>query len=161
MKTVTLYRPMSIERAMRDFDRYMGSFFGDGTCASAGKHYHQHHFRLPAMDIREGDDVYSVEMELPGFDEKNINVHVNGREIIVESKREESADEKTAENSGDKKSHFIVKERKASRFRRTFSLPENADYESISAKFKNGILSLDVKKRPETTKRTIQIETAS
>ncbi len=161
MKSVTLYRPVSIEKAMSDFDRYMESFFGDNLLAPAGKAH-----RLPAMDIEESDDKYSVNLELPGFDEKNIEVHVEGKSISVESKREEledtssenSAETKTGENTEEKKARYILKERKQRYFKRTFSLPENADYESISAKFKNGILTLDVKKRPESKKRTIHIE---
>lgn len=151
MKSVTMYRPISIERAMSDFDRYMESFFGGNLLAPASKN-----FRFPAMDVQENDESYSVEIELPGFDEKNIEVHVNGKEITVESKREESVEEKPDEN----KAHFILKERTQSSFKRTFTLPENADYESIGAKFKNGVLSLDVKKRPETKRRSIQIESA-
>ncbi len=161
MKSVTLYRPVSIEKAMSDFDRYMESFFGGSLPAPAGKTH-----RLPAMDIEESDDRYSVNLELPGFDEKNIEVHVEGKAITVESKREESGDTtlessaetKTGENTEEKKARYILKERKQSYFKRTFSLPENADYESISAKFKNGILTLDVKKRPESKKRAIHIE---
>ncbi len=147
MKSVTLYRPVSIERAMNDFDRYMQSFFGDSLLAPAARNFG----RLPAMDIRETGDAYAVEMELPGFDEKNIEVHVNGKDITVESKQEESTEEK--------KENFVLKERKDACFSRSFTLPEDADYESISAKFKNGILTLDVKKLPEAKKRTIQIET--
>jgi HSP20 family protein len=154
MKTVTLYRPVSIEKAMNDFDRYMESFFGDSLLAPASKN-----LRLPAMDVQEHDEAYSVDIELPGFDEKNIEVHVNGKEITVESKREETS-ENVEKNADEKKTRFILKERKQSNFRRTFSLPENADYESISAKFKNGILSLEVRKLPEAKKRTIQIASA-
>lgn len=161
MKTVTLYRPMSIEQAMNDFDRYMESFFGNNLFAPASKNLH-----LPVMDIAENEESYSVTMELPGFDEKNIEVHINGKEITVASKQEESAKsteetsgKDTEENADAQKEHFILKERKNVSFRRTFSLPENADFESISAKFKNGILSLNVKKLPEAKKRTIQIET--
>jgi HSP20 family protein len=168
MKTVTLYRPMSIEGAMKDFDRYMESFFGDNLLAPASKAIAGSQLRLPAMDVQETKDAYTVEIEVPGFDEKNIEVHVDAKEITVasktESKQEESIAEKspenyTEENSAEQKARFLLKERKQSHFRRTFSLPENADYESISAKFKNGILSLEVKKLPEAKKRTIRIET--
>jgi HSP20 family protein len=149
---------MSIEGAIQDFDRYMESFFGDSLLAPASKTP-----RLPAMDIQEYEEAYSVEIELPGFDEKNIEVHVNGKEITVESRQEETLAEKSAENDTEekveaRKERFLLKERKQSHFRRTFSLPENADYESISAKFKNGILSLEVRKLPEAKKRMIQIE---
>jgi HSP20 family protein len=155
MKTVTLYRPMSIEKAMSDFDRYMESFFGESLLASASKNLH-----LPVMDIQEKESAYSVEMELPGFDEESIEVNVNGKEVTVKSKQEESS-QIAADNSVEKteaeKERFLLKERRSSHFSRTFSLPENADYESITAVFKNGVLSLNVKKIPEAQKRTIQI----
>lgn len=146
MKTVAMYRPVStIDRAMSDFDRYLESFFGESplspACRNSG--------RLPAMDVRETDDAYSVEMDLPGFDEKSVEVNLDGKVITVESKAEEANEEK--------KENFVLRERRSSTFKRSFTLPENADYETISAKFNNGVLTLDVKKLPEAKKRTIEI----
>ena len=150
MKTLTAYRPNTIQNAMSDFDRYFESFFGDSILAPAARMLNQ----LPAVDIRETENAYVLDMDLPGYDEKNIEVHVDGSSLTIASKQEEARDvKKDEENQGT----YVLRERRTHSFSRSFKLPENADPESVTAAFKNGILSLQIKKRAEAQKRTIQI----
>ena len=158
MKTVTLYRPFTIDKALEDFDRYVDSFFGESplTPALSGS--------VPAVDVRETEGSYRLEAELPGYDEKNIQVHVDGNVLTIASKKEAARDGTEPGHSGDadehadvKKDRFIVRERRSASFSRSFRLPENADTASISAVFKNGLLNLEIKKRPEAQKRVIEI----
>jgi HSP20 family protein len=144
MKTLTMYRPATIQNALSDFDRYFESFFGD----SMRQNY------LPSVDIQETEKAYVLEMDLPGYDEKNIEVHVDGSSLTIASKQEEM------KNANDEKGTYILKERRLSSFTRSFKLPENADSASVSAAFKNGILTLEINKRAEAQKRTIQINAA-
>jgi HSP20 family protein len=146
MKAVTMYRP-TIQNALSDFDRYFESFFGDSPLAPAAKIFNH----LPAVDVRETEKAYILDMDLPGCDEKNIEVHIDGGNLSIESKTEESHEEKKDEGT------FILRERRLSSFSRSFKLPENADPESVSASFKNGILNLEIQKRAEARKKTIQI----
>ena len=148
MKTLTTYRPATIQNALSDFDRYFESFFGDSILAPAARLFNQ----MPAVDIQETENAYVLEMDLPGFDEKNIEVHVDGSSLTISSKLEERQ-EKKEENQGT----YILRERRLSSFSRSFKLPENANPEGVSAEFKNGILSLQIQKRAEAQKRTIQI----
>ncbi|MCL1931069.1 MAG: Hsp20/alpha crystallin family protein [Treponema sp.] len=150
MKTLTAYRPNTIQNALTDFDRYFESFFGDSILAPAARMLNQ----LPAVDIRETEGSYVLEMDLPGYDEKNIEVHVDGSSLIIASKEENSREvKKNEENQGT----YILRERRLNSFSRSFKLPENSDPEGVSASFKNGILYLEIKKRAEAQKRTIQI----
>ena len=150
MKTLTTYRPNTIQNALTDFDRYFESFFGDSILAPAARMLNQ----LPAVDIRETENAYVLDMDLPGFDEKNIEVHVDGSSLTIASKQEEARDvKKEEENQGT----YVLRERRVHSFSRSFKLPENADPESVSAAFKNGILNLEIKKRAEAQKRMIQI----
>jgi len=55
---------------------------------------------------------------------------------------------------------YLIKERRLSAFSRSFILPQNANPETASASFKNGILILEIKKRTEALKRAIQINAA-
>jgi HSP20 family protein len=116
--------------------------------------------RLPVVDIQECDKAYILEVELPGYDEKNIQVHVNNSTLTIESKQEEQNQKETAEKSETEKQKgaYVIRERRLASFSRSFTLPDNADPEQISAGFKNGVLSLEIKKRPEAQKRVIQIE---
>jgi HSP20 family molecular chaperone IbpA len=153
MKAVTLYRPVTIENALNDFDRYVESFFGDSLLAPAS------YGREPAVDIRETGDAYVLEAELPGYDEKDIEVHVDRGVLSIESKKEESAERNVSpakEDAG--KERYVIRERRSSSFRRSFRLPENADLETISARFSNGLLCLEIKKLAEAKKRVIQIK---
>ena len=150
MKTLAAYRPNTVQNALSDFDRYFESFFGDSILAPAARMLNQ----LPAVDIRETENAYVLDMDLPGYDEKNIEVHVDGSSLTIAAKDEEARDvKKDEENQGT----FLLRERRVRSFNRSFKLPENADPESVSAAFKNGILNLQIKKRAEAQKRTIQI----
>jgi HSP20 family protein len=141
-----MYRPIPLESALSDFNRYMESFFDDSPLSGAGSRILNH---VPAVDIRETDTSYVLEAELPGYDEKSIHVHVNGGTLTIESKEDAEAEKK--------EEHYLLRERRKASFSRSFKLPENADPEHITAAFKNGVLSLEIKKRTETQKRVIQI----
>jgi HSP20 family molecular chaperone IbpA len=144
-----MYRPFSFENALNDFDRYLEPFFGDSVLSPADRIFN----RLPAVDVREEENAYLLEAELPGYDEKNIQVHVDGGNLTIMSKQEEEKERKNG-----KESNFLVRERRSSSFSRSFRLPENADSGAVTASFKNGILSLEIKKRSEAQKRVIEIK---
>jgi len=149
MKTLAMYQPNTIQNALSDFDRYFESFFGDSILAPASRLFNH----LPAVDIQETENAYVLDMDLPGHDEKNIEVHVDGSSLTISSRHEEKQEKKSEENKGT----YILRERRLNTFSRSFKLPENADPEAVNAAFKNGILNLQIKKRPEAQKRTIQI----
>jgi HSP20 family protein len=153
MKTMTLYRPHTIESALNDFDRYFESFFGDAPLSGANRAFN----RMPAVDVQETEKAFMLDMELPGFDEKNIEVHVDGGSLTIESKQEDAKEEKKNDEGKASDGTYILRERRRTAFSRSFKLPENADPESISASFKNGILTLEIQKRAEAQKRTIMI----
>ncbi|MDR2404420.1 MAG: Hsp20/alpha crystallin family protein [Spirochaetaceae bacterium] len=161
MTSVSLYRPRTIENALSDFDRYLESFFGESPLTPAGRTLGTG----PAVDIRETNDAYMLEAELPGYDEKQIRIHVDGRTLTIESGREEEGRkdsasrkaEKNGEAAKDGDPRFIIRERRINSFSRSFRLPEDADLDAISAGFKNGLLTLEIRKRPEAQKRFIEI----
>jgi HSP20 family protein len=143
MKTVSLYRPVSMEKAMNDFNRYLESFFDSPLSPlEAGERRW-----TPTVDVSETENGYLLEAELPGFDEKNIQVHVDGGKLTIESKNEEEAKEENR--------NYLIRERRRVNFSRSFQLPENADTGQVSAIFKKGVLSLEIKKRAESEKRRL------
>ncbi|MDR2501227.1 MAG: Hsp20/alpha crystallin family protein [Treponema sp.] len=155
MKNVALYSPYTIGKAIEDFDRYMESFFGESPLALSRNTAY-----LPAVDIKEKEGVYLLEMELPGLDEKNIQIHVDNKALTIESKQEEAArnvSPKDAAKEGVEPVRYLVRERRQVAFRRSFQLPENADTQSITAHFKKGVLHLEIKILPEAQKRKIEI----
>ena len=157
MKAVTLYRPGFLENALSDFDRYMGSFFGDYFFAPAERAFGGTSVsRPPAMDVRETENAYVIEAELPGFDEKDVEVRLDSSTLTIESKKEKTRSEDSSARAIADRA-YLVRERRLSSFSRSFKLPENADYEGISASFRNGVLSLEIAKKAEAQKRVIPI----
>jgi HSP20 family protein len=155
MKAITMYRPNTIQNALSDFDRYFESFFGDSLFTPAHRIFNH----LPAVDIRETEKAYILDMELPGHDEKNIDIHIDGSKLHIASKQEEINEEKDGADAGEQGT-FVLRERSIHAFSRSFKLPENADGKAVSAAYKNGILSLEIKKRAEAQRRSIQINSA-
>jgi HSP20 family protein len=163
MRTITLYRPSTVQNTLNDFDRYVESFFGDSVLSPAAKVFS----RMPAVDIRETEKAYVMDMELPGYNENDIQINIDGNSLSIAAKQEE-ADEKKEENkdsvegqdSTENHGVWLLRERRISSVSRSFKLPQNADPEEVTAVFKNGILTLEVKKRAEAQKRTIQVKAA-
>ena len=141
MKTLSVFRPMNV------VDQFLDSFFESQLAPFAG---HSILNKLPLVDVQETADAYLVDAELPGFDEKQIKVHVEGGKLTIESDKDE---EKKEEKDGS----YLLRERRKVSFSRSFTLPENADAESVSAAFRNGVLSLEIKKRAENPRRLIEI----
>ena len=100
----------------------------------------------------ENENSFILEADLPGFDEKDIEIRVDSNCLTIESKKEEESASKTDDGRD-----YLIRERRSSSFSRSFKLPENADLEGISASFKNGILTMEINKKEEAKKRIIQI----
>ena len=152
MKAVTLYRPSVLENALNGFDRYMESFFGDNFLTPSDRIFN----RLPSVDVHETEKSYVLEVELPGFDEKDIEIRLNGSSLTIESKKVEETNEDSAAKAAAGR-NYLIRERRVASFSRSFKLPENADPEGVSASFKNGILTMEVFKKAEAQTKVIQI----
>jgi len=167
MRTITMYRPNTVQSTLNDFDRYVESFFGDSVLSPASKVLS----RMPAVDIRETEKAYVMDMELPGYNEKDIEIHIDGSNLSIIAKRENAVEKKeennastggqnSADESAKDQGTWLLRERRISPVSRSFKLPQNANPEEVSAVFKNGILTLEVKKRAEAQKRVIQVKAA-
>lgn len=110
----------------------------------------------PRVDVKEEDNAYTLEMELPGRTEKDVDIELDHDNLTIASKTEETKE--TKEDKKDKKSKYILKERRSSSFERRFSLPADVDTESISANFKNGILTINMAKKAIAAPKRIAIE---
>ncbi len=86
-----------------------------------------------------------MEVELPGLSEKDVEVKLDNNLLTISSNRDEKKEEK--------KNGYVLRERRASRFSRSFVLPEGVDREKIAAEFKNGILHLASRKSRRRSRR--------
>jgi HSP20 family protein len=103
----------------------------------------------PAMDVYETGDEYVVELEVPGFEEKELGVEVFDHTLLVrgERKAETEKHEKT----------MLLKERLEREFERRFELPKTADSTQVSADFSKGVLTLHVPKAAEAKPHKVVI----
>ncbi len=110
--------------------------------------------RAPVVDVREKDGLYVIEAELPGVSEKDLKVELkDGLLSLSTEKKEEKGDK-------DEVGKWIRRERRESFFSRSFELPEDADGEKIEARFKDGLLTIELPKKPEASPRLVPIKAA-
>lgn len=96
--------------------------------------------RTPALDVSEDDKGYHVTVDMPGVAKEAVKVRVEGRRVHIETAAEESA----APTDG---SRLLYRERRATRYARSFSLPVEIDQTASDARFENGVLTLKLVKR--------------
>ena len=94
---------------------------------------------LPKVDVKETKDSYDMYMELPGMDEKDVNVELDHNVLKISSVHTEKKEEKS-----EKEGKYLIRERRMANFSRSFTLPDDVDAGKISATFKNGILMLNL-----------------
>ncbi|MCP5514195.1 MAG: Hsp20 family protein [Spirochaetales bacterium] len=107
-------------------------------------------FKKPLTDIVEKEGSFDFAIELPGFSEDEIDVRLEKDVLTIKA-------EKAAREEKEEGSRNIISER-LEKYYRSFILPENADGEKISAKFENGVLSLEVSKKEKELPRKIEIK---
>jgi HSP20 family protein len=106
--------------------------------------------KVPAVDIAETAQGYEITAELPGIDEKNVEVkYANGALTIKGEKKNEREE---------KKENYYVSERSYGSFQRSFRVPDGVDPDKVEASFKNGVLTVKLPKTPEAQKKEKSIE---
>lgn len=107
---------------------------------------------MPVIDVAETNDAIEVNAELPGVDEKDIKVSLDGNRLAISG-------EKKGETKKDEKD-WHVEERRYGSFYRSLSLPFKPEDGAIEAHFDKGVLHLNIKKPAEVAKsaKTIEIK---
>ncbi|TKD61329.1 Hsp20/alpha crystallin family protein [Flavobacterium sp. ASW18X] len=107
---------------------------------------------VPAVNIKETEKEFELELSIPGFNKEDFNVEVD-KDLLTISSEVKKADEQTEDN-------YTRKEFSISSFKRAFTLPESVNSDAINAAYENGILKLTLPKKEEALpkpKRLIQI----
>ncbi|RJS17080.1 Hsp20/alpha crystallin family protein [Corallococcus sp. H22C18031201] len=103
----------------------------------------------PAFDVKETKDAYIFKADLPGVDEKDVDVTLTGDRLTVSGKREVE--------QRDSSDRFYTYERSFGSFSRSFTLPEGVDAEQVDAQLRDGVLQLTLPKRPEVQPKKIKL----
>jgi HSP20 family protein len=104
----------------------------------------------PAVDVVESEKAYEVSAELPGMDEKNIQVNLSNGNLTIKGEKQEEKEEE--------KKDYYLQERHFGSFERCFQVPEGVDANKIEATFNKGVLKVTLPKKAEAQKPEKKIE---
>ena len=153
-KPGTAFRPWRpVENLRREIDRLFEEFDGGAWLSPLARSLFERGstgVAAPAVDVAETDKAYEVSAELPGMDEKNIDVKFSDGVLTIKGEKEEVKEEK--------KKDYYLNERSFGSFQRSFRLPDGVDADKIEANFKKGVLTVTVPKSAEAQKAAKKIE---
>jgi HSP20 family protein len=105
----------------------------------------------PSIDVSESDAEITLHAELPGVDPKDLDITVTADRVTVSGEKKETLEK--SEKS------YHQKEIRTGKFTRTLALPSSVDPDHVSAEYKNGILSVRLKKNPMAAGRKVAVST--
>ncbi|MGN7612456.1 Hsp20/alpha crystallin family protein [Magnetococcales bacterium HHB-1] len=131
-----------IRQMQREFNQAFGHpfFEGETSAISDGE---------IRVDIKEGEDALILRADMPGMNQKDIDVHVENGRLTISGARQFSKEEKRKD--------FHLLERAYGRFSRAFQLPSTTDASHIKAKYKAGVLEVSIPKKEQAKPQSIQI----
>ena len=137
------------------------------------------------VDIREDADHIYVEADLPGFRKEDVNVSLENGMLTITAERQEEVAEPSSQQQGQEgrqqgqqgaegqqqqqrargrsqqqqqqDSNYLLRERRITRFVRSFTLPSNVDESSVQAKLENGVLRITLNKREESKPKRVEV----
>ncbi|HSN14219.1 MAG TPA: Hsp20/alpha crystallin family protein [Anaeromyxobacteraceae bacterium] len=106
---------------------------------------------VPTFEVKETKDGYVFKADLPGIKEKDLDISLTGNRLTVSGRREEEQRQE--------EERYFAYERSYGSFSRSFTLPEGVDAENVQAELKDGVLTLNVAKKPEVKAKKIELKT--
>jgi HSP20 family protein len=104
---------------------------------------------VPAVDIYEDAQKVTLKLEVPGIDQKDLDIRVENNTLTVKGERKFEKDEK--------EENFHRIERRYGSFYRAFTLPSTVNTEDVHASYNAGVLKLELAKKPEAQPKQIKI----
>ena len=129
----------------RDMDRLMNSAFNRRLAAPADRDW------MPDVDVEEKEHEYLVSVDIPGVDKNDVKVTVEGNLLTIRGERK-------YERTEDQDGTCHCSERMFGTFSRSFSLSKKIDSGKITAKHKDGVLSVSLPKAEEAIEKEIEIQ---
>jgi HSP20 family protein len=106
----------------------------------------------PAVDVYEGEHNVTLKIEVPGIDEKDIDVRVENNILTVHGERKFEKEEKE-----EKEENYRRIERQYGSFTRCFTLPSTLDAEKVTANYEKGVLKITLVKKAEAKPKQIKV----
>lgn len=141
------YRKNNLSRTEDIFDDFFDSFFNEEFFTPMRSL--DNRFGGFKVDVSDQGDKYLIEADLPGMDKENVKIEYDNKYLTISASREDSKE--ITENN------YIRKERQCGEYRRSFFI-DNIQSEDIEATFRNGVLKIELKKKPQITGTNRYIE---
>lgn len=125
----------------KSFNNFMDDFFATAPSILRDDFITPNFSSFTPVNIKETENVYVLEVVAPGFQKEDFKINLDNNTLTVSAERKEET-----ENKNEK---FIRKEYKQQSFKRSFTIDEKVDAENISAKYVNGVLTLNLAKKQE------------
>jgi HSP20 family protein len=109
-------------------------------------------FRFPALDVEDREDSLVVKAEVPGVKPGDMEIELHGDQLFIRGEKKEEKEEK------DEEKKYYYKERSYGSFSRTVGLGVEVDPEDIDARYKDGVLTITLKKMQAKRARKIEIK---
>lgn len=119
---------------------FFGPIFRDLWDMPTLKHEFREMEHSMKTDIKENENGYKLEVEMPGYDKSNINMNLENGYLTISAQKTENKDQT------DKKGNYIRRERKFGSCSRSFYVGDNIKEEDIDAKLEQGVLVINVPK---------------
>src|SRR5437868_1830575 len=148
MNTLTRWEPL---REMEDLQSRLSTLFGRTPMRRGnGKESITLPEWTPLADITEDEKEYVIKAELPEMKKEDVKVTVENGVLTISGERKFEAEEKK------KKYHRV--ERGYGTFMRSFTLPDDADFNKVNAEFKSGVLTVHVPKSEQAKPKQIEVK---
>lgn len=143
------YRPGTVEDG---FGRLVETMFEDffAPMALAGSRLDDG-ASIPRLDLRETEQAYEIQAEMPGVEKDDLKVAVDHQRITIEGECRKANERREGEN-------VVYSERSARKFMRSFTLPSEVDEAAAQAKLDNGVLHLTLPKKQGGAARRIDVQ---
>ena len=107
----------------------------------------------PPVDVYEDEHTVTLKIEVPGIEEKDIDVRIENNTLTVHGERKFEKEEK--------EENFRRVERQYGSFTRTFTLPNTVDQDSVQANYEKGVLKIQLAKKAEAKPKQIKVNVGS
>ncbi len=127
----------------KDMDHFFDNFFSIGPSSMGESHW------MPKIDMTEDEKAIYVKAEIPGLEEKNLSVSVQNGNLTISGVKSEEKEEKNK--------RYHLSERRFGSFYRSISLPTGIKADKITARYRNGVLTVEMPRSEEAKEKRIPI----
>ena len=148
MTVLTRFEPYREFATLQDrLNRLFQSSFGESQDSLTTSSF------SPAVDVYEDEHAVNLKIEVPGIDEKDLDIRVENNTLTVHGERKFEKEEK--------EENFRRVERQYGSFTRSFTLPQTVDSENVSANYDKGVLKISLPKKAEAKPKQIKVNVGS